>query len=240
MVQNKSLIITLLFILGLVSNVFAANINWSLAGTASKGTWNAVEEGVVASINDDDTGTNHAGGRGVSGSGGMNYEDIVTFAESANNITKVEMVSAAEGTNGGITLCEISLYYGGSYNVVHTLPADNTWSSRTDNNTGTWENVTAIKVYWVGAYNSGSCASRIYELRAWGPVNDQDSGIRIYDGAAVRKVAASATLGTEKVRVYSGSEVLGLPLVDPADGSAITCVRIYDGSAVKCLKEYTE
>ena len=156
-----------------------ADINWSLEGTASKGTWSgATETNDVSTINDDDEGTYHQGAKAGGGSGGMSFEDIVTFTESANSITSVELVSVAGGSNGGLQQVDIYLYYSGAYNLVYTVwdgPDATTWTIRTDTQAGSWSNVTAIKVYMQGAYLNGACSGQVYELRAWGPSNTSSS-----------------------------------------------------------------
>lgn len=67
----------------------------------------------------------------------------------------------------------------------------------------------------------------------------EDSGLRVYDGSAVKKIAALTLEGTHQARFYDGSAIKGIPLVDPAAGDAIAKLRVYDGSNVKCFAEYT-
>ena len=67
----------------------------------------------------------------------------------------------------------------------------------------------------------------------------QDSGVRIYTSGGVKKVAAASSLGTESLRVYTGSGVKGIKLVTTDAATAIDGLRVYDGADVKCLEEYT-
>ena len=219
-----------------------ANINWSLAGTASKGTWsNATETNDVSTINDDNEATYHQGAAAGGGAGGFSTEDIVTFSESANSITSVALVSAASGSDGGIKYCYIYLYYSSAWNLVYTIwggPGATTWVKRTNTDTGSWSDVTAIKVYFEGAYVAGFAGQQTYELRAWGPENYIDIGKRIGTSSGTVVIAGETLTASHKLRTRKGATTYGIPLITPgaADDSGI---RIYDGSAVKALPKIT-
>jgi len=98
-------------------------------------------------------------------------------------------------------------------------------------------NVTAIKVYiYVYSHTTEGGISGhayIYEIEAFGQPYD-DIGIRFYKGAAVYKIGVEPLLSTHKLRIRKGSTTYGIPLLATTDALA-SPIRIYDGSAVKSL-----
>jgi hypothetical protein len=78
----------------------------------------------------------------------------------------------------------------------------------------------------------GTLYARIYEIQAFGQPCD-DIGLRFYDDNTVKKIGVQ-TLGTHKLRVRKGTTTYGIPLAATTDSKAST-VRIYHGSLVRAL-----
>ena len=190
---------------------YAADINWSIGGTASKGTGTLLDESGhadVTTINDNNESTYHGKGGASGGSGGGSAEDIITFSTSANSITSVSLVSESGGTQGGMASCKIYLYYGGAWNLVYTIwdgPGALVWATRTNTLAGSWSNVTAIKVAITVAFRAGSGFGRFYELRAWGPSNVIIPTVTT--SAATSILSSSATLN-RNITATGGENVL--------------------------------
>lgn len=224
-----------------------ADINWSIQDGASaslndiSSTPTISSSGSIGNIKDDDESTSYDYGAQGGPGAGTEHEQIVTFAETANQINKVEIVAADDG--GPYYATEdmyIYLYYGGSWNKVYSIydNYNSTFSKQTFSTEGIWSNVSKIKVYYKGsAYDPEGIACGIilknYELRAWGPKNYLDKGSRVYTGSEVIKIACKELDG-HKLRFYDGATTYGIPLVatDDSDASAI---RIYDGNSSENL-----
>ena len=241
MVQNRlKKILCLILFLSLSPLVFATDLNWSLTGTESENLIsNNTTEGVIASINDD-SATTYRGVGSAAGGGGeiiLEFEHEIAFTETVNTINKIEVVSEAGGISGGILEFKVYLYYSAGWNLVYTGGTES-WSKQTDDQTGTWSSVSKIKLYVKGNADNAPDRPRTvglkdYELRAWGPPNYSDIGLRVYDGSSVIKIGVQ-DLDGHALRVRDGDTTYGIPLLatDSADASSL---RIFDGSNVKAL-----
>lgn len=223
-----------------------ADLNWSIQAGASASvnlmTTNA-STGNPSDIKDDDTGTYRMDGTGSPPSAPWcltEFEHIVNFGQTVKEITKVELVAATDVyIRGGIIDLYVYLYYGSSWNKVYTIynNGNEVFSKTTFTKTGSWSNVSKIKVYVYGEASAGPylpehVALEDYELRAWGP-NLLDKGIRVYNGSSVIKIGVKALSG-HKLRFYDGSTTYGIPLLSTSDSNASE-LRIYDGTTVKAL-----
>jgi len=127
-----------------------------------------------------------------------------------------------------------SSYSGGDTQPNETISTDQTVS------TG-WASVTGVKVfceansyaYEGNRYNDTTC--QVFEIEAYGLI---DSRIRVYDGASVVKIGSELLNSTHKLRMYNGSSVVGVPLVNTSEAYA-SDLRLYDGSIVQSLPKVT-
>jgi len=227
-----------------------ADKNWCLEPGASAsaniitGSESSGSSG-IASIHDNSEATYY--GVGVTVPPGVpgfySFTAEVDFGESADTISKVALVSETGGT-GACTLCKLSLYYGGAWRDVLTIysGAGANWGKTTDEQTGTWNNVTKIRVTGQGGcFSSGSPSAATlanYELRAWGPPNYIDIGLRIKTSNGIIKIGCKTLEGAHKLRIRKGGTTYGIPLLATDDASA-SGVRIFDGSTVKAIKKVT-
>jgi len=243
MVPNRlKKILCLILFLSLISPVFATDLNWSLTGTESENLIAGTGSGNVSSINDNNTTTYREVGEGSIGSpGGITFEHEIAFTESVNTINKVEIVSEAATAGGGMLDYDVYLYYNSQWNLVYEGPSlPSVWVKTTHSQTGTWSNVTKIKVYWSGGFPGAHGAFillRDYELRAWGPLNYSDIGLRVRAGASTLKIGTQALDG-HALRIKKGGTTYGIPLIATSDASACG-IRIYDGANVKSVPEVT-
>jgi hypothetical protein len=216
-----------------------ADLNWCLAGTAWKVIRSGGEQGSIPNINDNDEGTFHAVGISVppEAGGGIDFDHGVDFAEAANNINKVEILNEAGVSSGGITSAKVYLYYSGGYHEVLDL-GTGSWGKTLFSQTGSWNNVTKIKFTCTGGcynpYAPSMVSDYTYELRAWGPANYMDIGIRIRKSSQTIKIGVKGLEASHKLRIRKGGTTYGIPLLSTGDGDA-SPIRIYDGSAIKAL-----
>jgi len=227
----KKLIFFLILFLSLSPFAFGADLNWSLEGTAT-GIYGNI--GVPSNIRDDDEGTYYGLGGGA-GPRPINatYSCEVAFAEVALTINEVAVVHSATGTIN-VTNCDISLYYGGSWHIVADNIDTGSWAKKTSSQAGDWSNVSKIKLdirLGIPSYQSGGHLT--YELRAWGPPNYSDIGLRVKTSSGIIKIGTQSLDG-HKLRVRKGDTTYGIPLLATDDAYA-SPIRIYDGSAVKAL-----
>ena len=222
-----------------------ADLNWSLTGTESENLIaSTITEGVIASINDDSATTYRGVGSAAAGGGELpiEFEHEIAFSESVNTINKIEVISIATCPTGlGITEFKVYLYYSSQWNLVYTGETG-TWTKQTDSQTGTWSNVSKIKLYVKGSANNAPDRPRSinlsnYELRAWGPLNYSDIGLRVRAGASTLKIGTQALDG-HALRIKKGGTTYGIPLIATSDASACG-IRIYDGANVKSVPEVT-
>ena len=78
--------------------------------------------------------------------------------------------------------------------------------------------------------------SLIYSASLFG--EDTDSGLRIANAGTDIKIASETLATGHSVRLYNGTETVGIPLVGTADPSA-SAVRFFDGVTIQALREYT-
>ena len=226
------------------------SMNWCLAGTASA-SWQGdegVQSGSASDINDDDTGTGYSVEDQGPSSGAIptyksEYTVEVEFAETALIIDTAEVYHYFGGSlnpNARSGTWAVSLYYSGGWNQVMNGSWTTASATQTDNISTGWQNVSKIKLYatmdgWVALMFPGYCKHETYELRAWGPPNFADSGIRVKSSSGTVSVAGQRLNATHKLRFRTEGKTVGIPLVATNDPDA-NGVRIYDGSAVKSLR----
>ena len=247
MVQNRlKKILCLILFLSLISPVFATDLNWSLTGTAS-GTGSTT--GTVAEVKDNNTATYNGAGCVSWGadSDTFSYSVEVAFSESVGTINKAEIYHNPYGTCAGpggafSGTWYVDLYYSSAWHNVITGTWDSSPSGtglQTSSSSTGWSDVTKIRLRADGGSASSdrpwTSVHETYELRAWGPPNYSDIGLRIYDGSSVIKIGVQALDG-HALRVRKGDTIYGIPLLatDSADASSL---RIFDGSSVKALPE---
>ena len=231
-------ILCLILFLSLSSLVFGADLNWSLTGSESENLIVSTSTGgSISDINDNSTtSARNVRKETVGAFPQLEFEHEIAFSESVNTINKIEVVNTATVYNAAVTEFKVYLYYSAGWNLVYTGGTGN-WTKQTDSQTGTWSNVTKIKLYVKGIHayplRDGFLDLFDYELRAWGPPNYSDIGLRIYDGSSVVKIGTQALDG-HALRVRDGDTTYGIPLLatDSADASSL---RIFDGSNVKAL-----
>jgi len=123
-----------------------------------------------------------------------------------------------------------SSYPGGDAQPNETVNTDQTVS------TG-WDNVTGVRVYLLSQsyayegsrYNDTTC--QIFEIQAYGLI---DAGLRIKTAGVVESIGTELLQTDHKLRMYDGSAVVGIPLVNTSEPYAAK-TRIYDGSGVQSL-----
>jgi len=167
-----------------------ADQNWSLTGVATKAVRSGIETGAIANINDDNTGTMHGAGDTAPpfwGSGTIDLDHIVTFAQSVDVINKAEILVSGTGQGGGVRV-QLYLYYSGTYNLVldQTIISPTVWTNQLLTVSGTWNNVTKIKAVLTGACGGVPVPTQVYlydyELRAWGPAGPAPG---VYDEVSI-------------------------------------------------------
>ena len=140
-----------------------ADINWSLAGTAS-GSGGLT--GTPSNVKDNNTTTSYGSFRFAPGASGCIA--TVDFIETASKITRAEVLYSGLGDSGQIT---VELLVDGSWTTVNdtamtlSLPTKTTLTV-----TGTWRNVSSIRATLVVGSSSQSIVHN-YETRAFGPEN---------------------------------------------------------------------
>jgi len=217
-----------------------ADLNWSLTGTASGSGYTL---GAPANIKDNDTGT-YCEGSCTGDGGSFSYSVEIAFSESVNDINKAEIYHnfgafcVPPGPCGGDGNWYVDLYYSGAWHQI----LNGSWSTESDttvlsSSTTGWSDVTKIRLRADGS--TGGNADYIvswhksYELRAWGPPNYSDIGIRMKTSAGIIKIGTQALDG-HKLRIRKGATTYGIPLLTPG-GADDSGIRIWDGSAVKAL-----
>jgi len=95
-------------------------------------------------------------------------------------------------------------------------------------------------VDWIFVAKHASTEPSFTNFGAWTDVSGgyADSGLRIYDGTNIIKLAKYSDATTSAFRIFDGSSVIYLVLVDTTDANA-TGLRIYDGTNVKAVAKYT-
>ena len=219
-----------------------ADLNWSLTGTESEVIRTSSSQGgVIGDINDDDVDS----ARSVFSQSSpymeatVDFDHIIDFVESVNDINKVELISSG-GYSGVITVCKIYLYYSSSWNEVFDVReaiGSGQWTKRTEYQTGNWSDVTKIKLVVYGGVQPGPglpVGLYDFELRAWGPPNLIDIGIRVRAGGETLAIGTQEVDVTHKLRIRKGGTTYGIPLI-ATGGTDDSGVRIYDGSSVKTI-----
>jgi len=202
--------------------------NWSLTGTPTDTGGVGYTIGDIANVKDNDTGTTYI--RSLLQTVVMDL--VITFSV-AHTITQI-VVNRIIGGLAGEAGTEYLDYYDGSW---HQVASANTyqitysdWSA-----SGIWPGVTKIR-YRSSCTTSGSWSTiGVSELRGWGwDVEYVDSGIRIYNGAAVLTIGTLTDESTHKVRFNTGAGIVGIPLI-ATGGANDSGIRIFDGATVKTV-----
>ena len=162
-----------------VEVALAEDLNYCLGGTPvfnaidmeESGTW----YGTAANINDDSTDSYIGGEAYGEWIGGVTYEAIVTFPQTALEINKVEYINYGWRylSGGDYHHITTSLHYGGEWHEIDTRTADMEKTLITITNGAPWYDVTKVKVEvfladYAGVPYMWSVVSRLYELRAIG------------------------------------------------------------------------
>lgn len=223
-----------------------ADINHSIqSGASASGSvtiGNA--DGVPNNIRDDNTGTSYGATHVVAPTENavIEYSAEVDFGETILTLNQVDLVHTWQMTNPYPPFIQwwIDLYYSSSWNVVASGSYSSSSGSATDGSSAGWSNVTKIRVriHGVGLRDIAPSAvtHATKELRAWGPVNYFDVGLRMRTSGGTIKIGAQNLTGAHKLRIRKGGTIYGIPLLDTGHASA-SGVRIYDGSTVKALPE---
>src|SRR3989344_2652653 len=167
-----------------INGVLAADVNWSLdpgstaSGALDSGTSVAKVNGVPNNIRDNDSTTTYYEGECVSYITNCNfsYSALVTFPQAVS-LNKVEIAHRFElGQYSPSVSWIVALNIGGNWLDVMTGTENtiNLASTKTNTQTGSWSNVSAIRIKATGKANYGSPYNAVarhytYELRAFGP-----------------------------------------------------------------------
>jgi len=268
--KRISILLTVSFLLIFPLVVLAEDVNLCLNGmptfnkiSLQQGNSGTGWHGVAANINDDNTGTYiGANGRYIRGNVHAIYEAIVEFAAEAPEISSVsynryESVSGLVGSKGGYL--RTYLWYSNQWNQIYeeTIPQGASGISGERTITGTWYNVSKVKVYTYiygngGSTRTGRIDSKLYELRAFGQAAPAfiDIGLRVWDQSLAGPIKIAAwPLGEEassSLRIAADidnngtPEEYGIALVDPGDAMD-SGVRIQiqgaTGSEIKALRK---
>jgi len=237
----KKIIFSAIIFLSLSSYAVSADINWSLGGTAS---CSGGATGTPVNVKDDDTGTYYGDRCNATYRCSWDYSCEVAFVETVNNITKVEIHYYRGGSWSGQVLSRgswyVDLYYTGTWNEVMS----GAWGQQpsttvTESDSTGWTNVSKIRLRaegYVGSLSGepGDSEHKTFELRAWGPKNYLDIGLRVKKPGETIKIGVKRLGSSHKLRIRKGNISYGIPLLDSDDGDA-SPIRIYDGSTVKAL-----
>lgn len=188
------------------------------------------------------------------------FEGIVTFAETAPEITSVKMDNAYHIVSCGWAYkSKVYLYYGGGWNYIGGMEIGTgpcfppncsvPLSPDSGSMSGHWYNVEKVKVYIEGEFKDSPCfcaggckfTCRLKEIKAFGlPPTPAfvDIGLRVYNGTEKVSIAAEpqGTL-TSPLRIAKDGDIYGIALVDAGDPNA-SGVRIKTSSGVKALRKY--
>lgn len=237
---------------GLISFVLAADINLASVSNGGIPGFNVLGgshmgfSSNAVNINDDSeatrVGMTASGGGWLSRSG--SYGAIVNFPVTDINKVEYAIISGVAGGTGSSLSETISLWYGGQWNVINNAGG---WYGTliTKTTTGSWTGVSAVKLV-ASASTGGNKINNphtlyhyTYELRAFGPepILFQDSGLKIYDGSQTVSIAAEMNAGDSPLKVYNGTDILGLALVPvgDVDGSNVL-VRINSTTTMELRK----
>lgn len=151
--------------------VQAAEVNYSLNGTASSSVAHGSPSGSVDNIKDDDTETGYS----VTNGGMIAPIEYIAQVElnSAYDITKAELVYSYYGTGSALIKVDIALYYGGTWHTIDSASYTTGNGSGTTTVNGEWDSVTRIRVSISGGADGGGhflvqAGHSTLELRAWG------------------------------------------------------------------------
>ena len=165
---------------------FGADINWSIQSGAVASFVGGGSIGAINNIRDNDENTWHGWDTGLLPplvGNNFTFSQTIDFGVSAPEINLVEIVSTSSVFQcAGLTSLIIELYYSGSWNTVYNI-GGGAWAKRTNNQAGTWDDVTKIRVSGAGNTFSGDFHSwgwNNFELRAWGPLAPQGNYSYIY------------------------------------------------------------
>jgi len=155
------------------------------------------------------------------------------------DLTSMEFDTYGDTTvNPYSNLERLQYFKDGSWGNVYSGVARH--SRQTNSGSGDWKDVTAVRfISSLAAKTWGVGATYyVYDFKAFGtPVSPfQDSGLRIYDGTDIIKIAAEIGTPTSPLRIYNGSDILGISLVDPSDPDA-SKIRIKTSSGIKALRK---
>ncbi len=148
-------------------------------------------------------------------------------------------ISASAGL-GGTGEFWIDYYNGSWQNLFHQAQFTTDITKTTKQYTAGYNNVTKIRFKiilraWGSGGPPGGAGNFCYTLAAEG-YHFPDSGLRIKTADVIKIIGKDTILTGNPLRLYDGSQVIAIPLVDPSHLYAIPGLRIYDG-AVKCLVE---
>lgn len=233
---------SLIFLFCLVKFATAADINWAAdAGstkTAGGCSWCYLRSGPASNAFDENENTFY--GRESFGFWG-NSADAWVMSEfaTAHTITHIKAVFyiGEPGWYGDTYTIE---YYDGSWHTANSGTPSN--SKQTIDLTGlNYTNVTKVRLsgeaFAGDDYTPGSADVYLYELYAWGPPPYSDCGVRIYDGTSNIAIACEpADALTSPLRIYKGSSIYGIVLVNVADPNA-SKIRIQTSSGIKALRK---
>jgi len=232
------LIILFLSIIFVTKTVSAEDINYALDGTA---TFNGISYephhaaptwySVASNINDNNIST-YVGFDCILWA---DYEAIVEFTEVVPVINKVNYTREWKTFFGSNE--KVYLYYGGDWHLINTYhPTGSGVGTMEITKGGPWNNVSKIKLYALMSVGSGGARHHLFELRAFGPPDYMDIGLRVFNGTEVVSIAAEpeGTL-TSPLRIAKNGVIYGIALVDPGDPND-SGVRIQTSSGIKALR----
>jgi len=225
-----------------LNEAVAVDINFSIQPEASATCWS--QSGYVGSpnnIRDDSTSTYLLIDDDLIVGYYAGWAEI-DFGIVVPTISRVEIMHRLLGNGGGTWT--VFLYYEGDWHAVMHQPMDmgpsGNFDTRTDSVTGSWNNVSKMKVESEGGGGNITYSRySIYEFRAWGLSSTYiDIGLRVYDGSQVISIACEpeGTL-TSPLRIAKDGIIYGVALVDFSDASA-SKIRIQTSSGIKALRKY--
>lgn len=229
----------------------AADINWSVQdgayaeGMIEKGILHPLQEAVPKNIMDGNIETLYGAMNGCATNYGceftFGYNNIITFHEPAKKINKVELVHDwgfyGYEVGGGFNW-HVDLYYSGNWQTIAS-GTETSGTGRTDTVTGNWQNVSKIRITVDGSGHTGYAypiqgGHHTAELRAWGPKNYLDVGLKIKNADKTVKIGVKNLEASHILRIRKNNVTYGIPLLPPDDSDA-SPIRMHDGTGIKAL-----
>ncbi len=211
--------------------ISTAAVNWSIQpGASASAAANSILGGYYSgnpnNVRDDNAGTSLVC-EGHPFVGAFDDTIQVDFGQTADNVTRVELVHQLPGNGGGTW--EVSLFYGGSWHAV--MNGSGNFGTTTDAADGSWNNVSRIKVFASGGGGNLTYSKYyLYEFRAWGSLptptstrtpSSTPTGTPTRTPTPTKTPTCTATL-SPSVTPTSSLSPTGTPTVSPTLSPSLT------------------